>query len=151
MLDNLFRKLSKRGFTFIEALVATILVGSCIMPIVGTMQNAESMTQRMVDDNKLQMLARSRMNLETSRANNEQKNVDTTTMYYYDYYMLPGNESTRNSILTTASFTTFINESKNFKKDSTQYTIPSNFDKFISDYLIKAYSVEVEVRDDVTY
>lgn len=146
VIQKIIRKLAKRGFTLVEALIATILVGSCIMPIVGTMQNAANMTQHMVDDSKLQMLARSRMNLETSRANNEQKNVDITTKYHYDYYKERNNESSKSSIESEDNPLSIWNKDI-FKNSASK---PESFKQFIEEYIIKAYEVNVEVRDDVT-
>lgn len=128
----LFRKMAKRGFTLIEALIATVLVGTCIMPIVGTMQNAESMTQRMVNDNKLQMLARSRMNLETSRANNEQKYIDETTGWLYEWYE---------------------NDGDKFPQSVATYSAPNEFYSGDDDIKLKnmfrVYRIAVTVKDNV--
>ena len=127
----LFRKMAKRGFTLIEALIATVLVGACIMPIVGTMQNAESMTQRMVNDNKLQMLARSRMNLETSRANNEQKYIDETTGWLYEWYE---------------------NDGDKFPQSVATYSAPNEFStatNFSVTNMFRVYRIAVKVKDNV--
>lgn len=127
----LFRKMAKRGFTLIEALIATVLVGACIMPIVGTMQNAESMTQRMVNDNKLQMLARSRMNLETSRANNEQKYIDETTGWLYEWYK---------------------NDGDKFPQSVATYSAPNEFStatNFSVTNMFRVYRIAVKVKDNV--
>ncbi|MDD3376970.1 MAG: hypothetical protein PHF08_05870, partial [Candidatus Riflebacteria bacterium] len=72
------KRADRKAFSLVEALVASLIVGYCLLPVVGTMQSGEKLTERIVHSEKLRMLARSRLNLETSAANNEQKLINTS-------------------------------------------------------------------------
>ncbi|MGI6445596.1 MAG: hypothetical protein ACOX2I_07775 [Candidatus Ozemobacteraceae bacterium] len=79
------KRADRKAFSLVEALVASLIVGYCLLPVVGTMQSGEKLTERIVHSEKLRMLARSRLNLETSAANNEQKLINTSPNYHYVY------------------------------------------------------------------
>ncbi|MDD3001414.1 MAG: hypothetical protein PHF29_06650, partial [Candidatus Riflebacteria bacterium] len=119
---------TRKGFSLVEALVASLIVGYCLLPVVGTMQSGEKLTERIVHSEKLRMLARSRLNLETSAANNEQKLINTLPNYHYAY-MKSGSDQLQfiDTTLEPASFT----------KDTTVEEV------------VYTYQVDVAVDDDV--
>jgi hypothetical protein len=85
-LEKVFNWLKKRGFTFAEALVVTLLVGYIMVPIVGTLQQGISRTENFDHRAKLRELARSRLNKEVSVGAFDLQAVDTNPTYHYVYY-----------------------------------------------------------------
>lgn len=113
-MKKLFAFLKNRGFTLVEALVATIIAGYCILPIMGTLHMGIQKTQGFDHYEKLRLLARSRLNKELSVGAFDHTAIDTTTTYHYVYY----NTDTEPKLLTidtniasgsTASAGTFLN------------------------------------------
>ncbi|MDD2623922.1 MAG: hypothetical protein PHQ02_03755, partial [Candidatus Riflebacteria bacterium] len=100
------KRADRKAFSLVEALVASLIVGYCLLPVVGTMQSGEKLTERIVHSEKLRMLARSRLNLETSAANNEQKLINTSPNYHY-VYLKSGSDQLQfiDTNLAPASFT----------------------------------------------
>lgn len=98
-MNNLWALLKKRGFTLIEALIATIIAGYCILPIMGTLQSGMEKTQSFDHREKLRILARSRLNKEISQAAFDHAAIDTSTVFHYVYY----DNSTEPQLLTTDS------------------------------------------------
>ena len=41
----IYLRIKKRGFTLAEALIITVMTGACLLPIMGTMQNAQVRTE----------------------------------------------------------------------------------------------------------
>ncbi|GAB1351831.1 hypothetical protein MASR1M12_05620 [Erysipelotrichia bacterium] len=85
-MKKIFAFLKNRGFTLVEALVATIIAGYCILPIMGTLQSGIERTQGFDHKEKLRLLARSRLNKELSVGAFDHTAIDTTTTYHYIYY-----------------------------------------------------------------
>lgn len=113
-MKKLFAFLKNRGFTLVEALVATIIAGYCILPIMGTLHMGVQKTQGFDHYEKLRLLARSRLNKELSVGAFDHTAIDTTTTYHYVYY----NTDTEPKLLSidtniasgsTASAGTFLN------------------------------------------
>lgn len=52
----------KRGFTLAEALIITVMTAFCLLPILGTMQNGQILTQKYDHKLKMRQIARSRLN-----------------------------------------------------------------------------------------
>ena len=65
-MKKFFAFLKNRGFTLVEALVATIIAGYRMLPIMGTLQSGIERTQGFDHKEKLRLLARSRLNKELS-------------------------------------------------------------------------------------
>lgn len=95
-MKKLFAFLKNRGFTLVEALVATIIAGYCILPIMGTLHMGIQKTQGFDHYEKLRLLARSRLNKELSVGAFDHTAIDTTTTYHYVYY----NTDTEPKLLT---------------------------------------------------
>ncbi len=85
-MKKIFAFLKNRGFTLVEALVATIIAGYCMLPIMGTLQSGIERTQGFDHKEKLRLLARSRLNKELSVGAFDHTAIDTTTTYHYIYY-----------------------------------------------------------------
>lgn len=85
-MNKLWAYLKRRGFTLVEALVATVIAGYCILPVVGTLQSGMDQTQSFDHREKLRILARSRLNKELSVGAFDHTAIDTTTTYHYIYY-----------------------------------------------------------------
>ena len=85
-MKKFFAFLKNRGFTLVEALVATIIAGYCMLPIMGTLQSGIERTQGFDHKEKLRLLARSRLNKELSVGAFDHTAIDTTTTYHYIYY-----------------------------------------------------------------
>ncbi len=85
-MNKLWAYLKRRGFTLVEALVATVIAGYCILPVVGTLQSGMDQTQSFDHREKLRILARSRLNKELSVGAFDHTAIDTSTSYHYIYY-----------------------------------------------------------------
>jgi len=85
-MKRFFRYLRSRGFTLVEALVVTIIAGYCILPVIGTMQGGMIQTERFDHNEKLRVLARSRLNKELAAGAFSHTAIDTTDAYHYVYY-----------------------------------------------------------------
>ncbi|HPW59288.1 MAG TPA: hypothetical protein PLK58_11645, partial [Candidatus Rifleibacterium sp.] len=85
-MKKIFAFLKNRGFTLVEALVATIIAGYCILPIMGTLHMGIQKTQSFDHYEKLRLLARSRLNKELAVSAFDHTAIDTTTTYHYIYY-----------------------------------------------------------------
>lgn len=77
--------LKRRGFSLAEVLVATVIAGYCIMPIVGSMQGGIRHTENFNHREKLRILARSRLNQELAAGAFDHKSIDTSPSYHYVY------------------------------------------------------------------
>jgi len=82
---RIFLYLKRRGFTLAEILVATVIAGYCIMPIVGSMQGGIRHTENFNHREKLRMLARSRLNKELAAGAFDHSAINTESMYHYVY------------------------------------------------------------------
>ena len=86
-------KLKKHGFTLAEALIITVMTGACLLPILGTMQNAQVRTETFDHESKMQQYARSRLNAEIANAAFDHKSVNLEDEYHYIvYFDKDGNE-----------------------------------------------------------
>ncbi|NCB39841.1 MAG: hypothetical protein EOM80_13840, partial [Erysipelotrichia bacterium] len=88
-MQNFMKYLKKRGFTLVEALIATVIAGYCILPVIGTLHSGLRQTENFDHREKLRVLARSRLNKELAAAAFNHTNIDKTTSYHYVYYGYP--------------------------------------------------------------
>ena len=82
--------LKKHGFTLAEALIITIMTGYCLLPILGTMQNAQKKAEAFDHRSKMQIYARSRMTNEIANTSFEQKTINSNDEYNYIVYLDKG-------------------------------------------------------------
>ncbi|MBP5468323.1 MAG: hypothetical protein J6Z11_03670, partial [Candidatus Riflebacteria bacterium] len=87
-------KIRKHGFTLAEALIITVMTGYCLLPILGTMQNAQNRTQEYDHQSKMQMYTRSRLTEEIANAAFDHTSVNTTDEYHYIIYLASGTKAT---------------------------------------------------------
>ena len=73
----------KTGFTLAEALIITVMTGACLLPILGTMQNAQVRTENFDHQSKMQQYARSRLTAEIANAAFDHKAIDIDDEYHY--------------------------------------------------------------------
>ncbi|MBQ2593381.1 MAG: hypothetical protein II567_08905, partial [Candidatus Riflebacteria bacterium] len=83
---SLVSKVTKRGFTLAEALIITVMTGACLLPILGTMQNAQVRTENYDHQSKMQLYARSRLTAEIANAAFDHKSIDLEDEYHYIVY-----------------------------------------------------------------
>ena len=79
-------KFKKYGFTLAEALIITVMTGACLLPILGTMQNAQVRTENYDHQSKMQKYARSRLTAEIANAAFDHKSVNLDDEYHYIVY-----------------------------------------------------------------
>ncbi len=169
-MKKLFAFLKNRGFTLVEALVATIIAGYCILPIMGTLHMGVKKTQGFDHYEKLRLLARSRLNKELSVGAFDHTAIDTTTTYHYVYY----NTDAEPQLLTidtniasgsTASAGTFLNIAtvssilysykvsvaikENLQLGTSTQNIQSDYLKSISGLKALTVKAELEYNDNV--
>ena len=87
-------KLKRQGFTLAEALIITVMTGYCLLPILGTMQNAQSRTQEYDHQSKMQLYTRSRLTEEIANAAFDHTSVNTDPEYHYIIYLASGTKTT---------------------------------------------------------
>ncbi len=87
---SLLSKVTKRGFTLAEALIITVMTGACLLPILGTMQNAQVRTENYDHQSKMQQYARSRLTAEIANAAFDHKSINLEDEYHYIVYFAPG-------------------------------------------------------------
>ena len=87
---SLLSKIAKRGFTLAEALIITVMTGACLLPILGTMQNAQIRTENYDHQSKMQQYARSRLTAEIANAAFDHKSINLEDEYHYIVYFAPG-------------------------------------------------------------
>ncbi len=85
-MNRFLKYLKSRGFTLVEALVVTIIAGYCILPVIGTLQGGLIQTEKFDHNEKLRVLARSRLNKELSAGAFNHTSIDTSDSYHYLYY-----------------------------------------------------------------
>jgi len=169
-MKKLFAFLKNRGFTLVEALVATIIAGYCILPIMGTLHMGVQKTQGFDHYEKLRLLARSRLNKELSVGAFDHTAIDTTTTFHYVYY----NTDAEPQLLTidtniasgsTASAGTFLNIAtvssilysykvsvaikENLQLGTSTQNIQSDYLKSISGLKALTVKAELEYNDNV--
>ena len=83
-------KNKRRGFTLAEALIITVMTGACLLPILGTMQNAQIRTENYDHQSKMQMYARSRLTAEIANAAFDHKSINLEDEYHYIVYFASG-------------------------------------------------------------
>ena len=83
---SFFYKFRKQGFTLAEALIITVMTGACLLPILGTMQNAQVRTEKFDHQSKMQQYARSRLTAEIANAAFDHQSVNLDDQYYYIVY-----------------------------------------------------------------
>ena len=89
-ISAFFSRICKRGFTLAEALIITVMTGACLLPILGTMQNAQVRTENYDHQSKMQMYARSRLTAEIANAAFDHKSINLEDEYHYVVYFAPG-------------------------------------------------------------
>ena len=85
-IRSFFSRINKRGFTLAEALIITVMTGACLLPILGTMQNAQVRTENYDHQSKMQLYARSRLTAEIANAAFDHKSVSLEDEYHYIVY-----------------------------------------------------------------
>lgn len=85
-LHSFFFNNSKRAFTLAEALIITVMTGACLLPILGTMQNAQVRTENFDHQSKMQQYARSRLTQEIANAAFDHKSINLDDEYHYIVY-----------------------------------------------------------------
>ena len=94
MVSNFFKrffcfltvKYRKHGFTLAEAMIITVMAGACLLPIMGTMQNAQVRTENFDHQSKMQQYARSRLTAEIANAAFDHKSINLDDEYHYIVY-----------------------------------------------------------------
>ena len=79
-------KFKKYGFTLAEALIITVMTGACLLPILGTMQNAQVRTENFDHQSKMQRYSRSRLTAEIANAAFDHKSINIDDEYHYIAY-----------------------------------------------------------------
>ncbi len=79
-------KIRRQGFTLAEALIITVMTGACLLPILGTMQNAQVRTENYDHQSKMQQYARSRLTAEIANAAFDHKSINLEDEYHYVVY-----------------------------------------------------------------
>ena len=93
LLNFYFNKFKKQGFTLAEALIITVMTGACLLPILGTMQNAQIRTEAYDHQSKMQQYTRSRLTAEIANAAFDHKSINLADEYHYiAYYDKNGDE-----------------------------------------------------------
>ena len=85
-LHSILYKIKKQGFTLAEALIITVMTGVCLLPIMGTMQNAQVRTENYDHQSKMQLYARSRLTAEIANAAFDHRSIDLEDEYHYIVY-----------------------------------------------------------------
>ena len=93
-----FSRINKRGFTLAEALIITVMTGACLLPILGTMQNAQVRTEKYDHYSKMQQYARSRLNAEIANAAFDHKSINLEDEYHYIAYFASGTAGNEGSV-----------------------------------------------------
>lgn len=81
--SNICRDLKRRGFTLAEALIVSVMAGYCILPILGSMQNASNRADAYDHHTKMVRYTRSRLNQELANGGFDHRMVDTSVRYHY--------------------------------------------------------------------
>ena len=85
--NKLLSKFRKHGFTLAEALIITVMTGYCLLPILGTMQNAQTRAQNFDHLSKMQLYTRSRLTNEIANAAFDHTAINTEDEYHYIVYL----------------------------------------------------------------
>lgn len=86
-----------KGFTLAEVVVVTVLVGMCMAPIVGTLNDGLSRTKDFNHKEICRDLSRSRLNEAISILSYEREVIDLNTRYFYFYLDPAGVEHSTHS------------------------------------------------------
>ena len=90
---SVLSKIKKHGFTLAEALIITVMTGYCLLPILGTMQNAQTRAQNFDHLSKMQLYTRSRLTNEIANAAFDHTAINTEDEYHYIVYVDRGTET----------------------------------------------------------
>ena len=82
-IRSFFSRINKRGFTLAEALIITVMTGACLLPILGTMQNAQVRTENFDHQSKMQLYARSRLTAEIANAAFDHNSINLEDEYQH--------------------------------------------------------------------
>ena len=85
-------RINERGFTLAEALIITIMTGVCLLPILGTMQNAMVRTENFDHQSKMQQYARSRLTSEIANAAFDHRSINLEDEYHYIVFFAENGE-----------------------------------------------------------
>ena len=85
-------KYKKQGFTLAEALIITIMTGYCLLPILGTMQNAQKKAESFDHHSRMEQYARSRLTNEIANSAFDHNSIDLTDEYHYLVYFDAGKD-----------------------------------------------------------
>ena len=131
-MHRIFLYLKRRGFTLAEVLIATVIAGYCILPIVGSMQGGIRHTENFNHREKLRMLARSRLNKELSSGAFDHSAIDTSTAYHYVYQI--------------ADDPNYLSFDSGLEPNNASFTDATGID---TDEVLYSYKVSVEVKENV--
>jgi|GEM_PF-1913107 len=70
-----------RGFTFAEAMVLIVLIGSCMVPILGTLQSGVQKTDNLYNNARMQLICESKLNEAIARVAYMKSPVETGKWY----------------------------------------------------------------------
>ncbi len=132
---RLFLYLRRRGFTLAEVLVATVIAGYCILPIIGSMQGNMTLTENFNHREKLRMLARSRLNKELAAGAFDHTSINSSPAYHYVF---------RHPV--TEDYVSFDTEMTTDNASFTDLMTPNGV---TVDDLLYSYKVNVSVRENV--
>lgn len=135
---RIFLYLRRRGFTLAEILVATVIAGYCIMPIVGSMQGGIRHTENFNHREKLRILARSRLNKELAAGAFDHSAINSETMYHHVFH-----DDNTNNYLTFETNVDSTNAS--FSDILATYSLPVT-----ADDLIYSYKISVQTKENVS-
>ncbi|HMM59178.1 MAG TPA: prepilin-type N-terminal cleavage/methylation domain-containing protein, partial [Candidatus Rifleibacterium sp.] len=134
-MQHAFLSWCRRGFTLVEVIVATVIAGFCIIPVINTMQTGISSSENFDHREKLRILARSRFNKELAAGAFEHKAIDTSTTWHYVYRTTSGLNSI-DSVLAS---------------NSPELILPGvSADVATADAIIYSYEVSVHVKENVS-
>ena len=94
ILGDFIKICRKHGFTLAEALVVTVMAGYCLLPILGTMQNAQVRVEKFDHQANMQRFARSRLTNEIANASFDHNSINLEDEYHYIVYFASSTANT---------------------------------------------------------
>ncbi len=164
-LNSFWLKLKRQGFTLTEALIITIMTGYCLLPILDTMQNAQTRTQNYDHQSKMQLYSRSRLNAEIANSAFDHTAINIEDEYHYIVFynndtsnpnpdpddMNQAVELPKTTIATSSLLS--INDEDKTKWDDQAISllgIDKNSTKVPHITIVHAYKTSVEIKEQPT-